>query len=188
MTRKDWTSEVQAAREDSAALISLLQQFDNLIQAACRRFAVPAAERDDLLQEAYLGFLKAVYTFDPSKSSGFPGYAKAKTREAVWQYIRVRNRRHSRELADRPAGDGEEETNSTVLEQWPDGTSAEAFSELEWRSLLRSLSEREMLVVERIVIDGMTMAELARQERVSPDTVKTWKKRAFAKIRAELGR
>ena len=185
--QQDWTAAVLAARADGARMIELLKAFDNLIQSACRRFSVPLAERNDLLQEAYWAFVKAVKEFDPEKSSGFPGYAKAKTREAVWQAIRVRNRNRARELADRPAGSGEEESGS-LLEQWPDGHSSEAFSELEWRSLLASLSEREMLVVERIVIDGMTMAELARQEHVSPDTVKTWKKRAFAKIRAELGK
>lgn len=185
--QQDWTATVVAARSDGAQMIELLKSFDNLIQSACRRFSVSPAERKDLEQEAYIGFLKAVRDFDPAKSSGFPGYAKAKTREAVWQWIRVRKRNHSRELADRPVGtSGEEE--SSLLEQWPDGHSGEAFSELEWRSLLASLSEREMLVVERIVIDGLTMAELARQEHVSPDTVKTWKKRAFAKIRTELGR
>ena len=185
--QQDWTAAVFAAREDGAKMIALLESFENLIQSACRRFSVPPAERSDLLQEAYWAFIKAVKEFDPAKSSGFPGYAKAKTREAVWQAIRVRSRNNARELADRPAGtSGEDE--SSLLEQWPDGHSGEAFSELEWRSLLASLSEREMLVVERIVIDGLTMAELARQEHVSPDTVKTWKKRAFAKIRVELGK
>jgi RNA polymerase sigma factor (sigma-70 family) len=169
---------------DSAALVQLLEEFDNVIQAACRQYYVPAPERGDLLQEAYLGFLHAVNTYDPQRGGPFPGYAKAKTRERVWSYIRARNRTKSRELLDGPGG-GEEE-GGTLLDQLSDPHAEEPFCEEEWRSLLASLSEREVLAVEKIAIDGMSMAELARREGVSADTVKTWKQRAFAKIRAAL--
>lgn len=181
-----WTEVVQQAQQrDSVALVRLLEEFENVIQGACRRFVLPASERGDLLQEAYIGFLKAVFTFDPRLGVPFAAYAKAKTKEATWQYIRVRNRKQEREFAG-SASSAEEDGGLPILEQVADPHTEEPFCEMEWRSLLRSLSEREALAVEKLVIDGMTMAELARMEGVSPETVKTWKKRAFVKIREEL--
>ncbi|ASS73876.1 hypothetical protein CIG75_02070 [Tumebacillus algifaecis] len=176
---------LRAQQQDSTALLMLLQEFENVIVKAARRFTVPHSERGDLLQEAYIAFLLAVQQFDPTRGVPFPAYAKAKTQERVWHYIRVRNRNHSRELADNSLGDGEGEA-ATLLEMQPDPQAADSFCELEWRSLLTSLSEREALAVEKIVIDGLSMAELARMEGVSADTVKTWKRRALVKIRAEI--
>jgi RNA polymerase sigma factor (sigma-70 family) len=184
-TNDSWTPLVrQAQANDGPAMCQLLDEFENLIKSATRRFHVPFSEQADLLQEAYLGFVRAVHSFDPARSSGFPGYAKSKVREAVWQHVRVRSRLRGRELGDRPGGS--EEDGASLLEQVADEESLASFSELEWRELLSSLSEREMLAVEKIVIDGLTMADLARMEGVSRDTVKTWKLRAFAKIREEI--
>lgn len=177
---------LQAQQHDSEQMNRLIDEFENVVQAACRRFTVPHCERADLLQDAYVGFLIAVYTFDPTRGVTFARYAKSKTQEAAWQYIRKRNRTLRREWAEGDKQGGDEDSATSLLERVPDENSAAEFSELEWRSLLASLSEREMLVVERIVIDGLSMADLARLEGVSPGTVKTWKQRAFLKIREEI--
>jgi RNA polymerase sigma factor (sigma-70 family) len=182
-----WQAVVQQAQQqDSAGLLCLLHEFENVIHAACRRFTVPFCERGDLLQEAYVGFIKAVQTFDPLRGATFAHYAKTKTQEAVWQYIRVRNRNMSRELTEVAVAGDDGEAGLSLWEQVADPSSGELFCELEWRGLLHGLSEREALAVERIVIDGMSMADLARLEGVSAGTVKTWKQRAFVKIREEL--
>lgn len=183
-----WQATVlQAQQQDGQQLITLLDEFENVIQGAVTRFYVPPHERGDLLQEAYVAFLKAVYKFDPTRGVPFASYAKAKTHEATWQYMRVRGRNQMRELADNPLADDEGESLS-LLSLLPDPQAEEPFCELEWRSLLASLSEREALAVEKIMIDGMSMAALARQTGVSADTVKTWKRRALVKIREELGK
>lgn len=187
MTGADRFADIvrQAQQQDSTQLLVLLNEFENVIGGAAKRFYVPPCERGDLLQEAYIAFLLAVQTYDPARGVPFPAYAKAKTHERVWQYIRVRGRHHARELADNPLTDGEGETG-TLLGLLPDAQAEEPFCELEWRSLLTSLSEREALAVEKIVIDGMSMADLARMEGVSAGTVKTWKQRALLKIREEI--
>jgi RNA polymerase sigma factor (sigma-70 family) len=175
---------LRAQQQGAEALKQLLTEFENVIESAAKRFYVPHCERGDLLQEAYIGFLKAVQRFDPSRGVPFAAFAKAKTHEAVWQYMRVRGRNQTRELADSPLSDGDGE--ATLLGLLPDPRADEPFSELSWRSLLSSLSEREALAVEKLVIDGFSMADLARMEGVSPGTVKTWKQRAFVKIREEI--
>lgn len=186
-----WAPIVKKAQEqDSSALLALLHEFDNLIQGAARRYQVPHNERGDLLQESYLGFLKAVYAFDPSLGKPFAALAKTQTTAAVWQYMRVKRRKASRECGeglDTPTS-LDREGRETHLDRAADPVAEAEFCELEWRELLLSLSEREALAVERLVIDGYSMADLARQEGVHPDTVKTWKRRAFAKIKEQLGR
>lgn len=182
-----WAEVVQTAQnQDSAALLALLHEFENVIHAACRRFTVPPYERGDLLQEAYVGFLKAVQLFDPLRGATFAHFAKTKTQEAVWQYIRVRNRNRSRELMEIAATSDDGEAGVSLWDQVVATGTEEPFCELEWRGLLQGLSEREALAVEKIVIDGMSMADLARLEGVSAGTVKTWKQRAFVKIREEV--
>jgi RNA polymerase sigma factor (sigma-70 family) len=183
-----WTPVVQKAQaQDSAALLELLEEFENIIKAAVGKFQVPIHERGDLLQEAYLGFLRAVSTFDPARGKPFAAHAKTQTRAAVWQYIRVKNRTTSREIVESCAGGGEDGGGggSHLLVQ-ADPNAEHDFSELEWRELLASLSERQALAVQRIVIDGYSLADIARMEGVHPDTVKTWKMRAFAKIKLQL--
>lgn len=180
-----WAGVVQIAQtRDSIALIRLLEEFENVIEASCRRFVLPVSERGDLLQEAYIGFLQAVFHFDAARGVPFAAYAKTKTHEATWQYMRVRNRNQSREWREAPLC--EEGEASLTLETIADPHTEEPFCEMEWRSLLTSLSEREALAVEKLVIDGLTMSELAQIEGVSAETVKTWKKRAFQKIRDEI--
>lgn len=187
MVEDNWQPVVlQAQTRDSAAWLRLLEEFENLIHAACRRFTVPHSEIGDLQQAAYEGFCRAVCSFDPTRGVTFARFAQAKTQEAVWQYMRVRNRHLRREQTEGQQAAGEAEPAGSRLAQVADDGSSEAFSELEWRSLLGSLSEREALAVERVVIDGMSMADLARAEGVSPGTVKTWKQRALVKIREEL--
>jgi RNA polymerase sigma factor (sigma-70 family) len=188
MTEERWLLTVrQAQARDSAAMIALLQEFDNLLQAAVRRYAPRSPhERGDLMQEAHIGFLKAVLAYRPEHGVTFAAYAKIKTQEAVWQAVRRTNRIREREVEDRPLTEDEGGSASTLLDACADPRTEAAFCELEWRSLLASLSEREALAVEKLVIDGFTLAELARLEGVSPGTVKTWKQRAFIKIREEL--
>ncbi|TCP57765.1 RNA polymerase sigma factor (sigma-70 family) [Tumebacillus sp. BK434] len=187
MTGEDRFADIvrQAQAQDSGQLLALLQEFENVIAGAAKRFYVPPAERGDLLQEAYIAFLLAVQQFDPARGVPFAAYAKRKTHERVWQYIRVRGRHRSRELADNPLSDSEDAAG-TLLSSLPDPAAESPFCELGWRSLLASLSEREALAVEKIVIDGLSMAELARLEGVSAGTVKTWKQRALVKIREEI--
>jgi RNA polymerase sigma factor (sigma-70 family) len=180
-----WADVVQRAQErDSATLIHLLEEFENVIQSACRRFVLPASEQGDLLQEAYMGFLKAVFDFDPTRGVYFAAYAKAKTVAAAWQFVRARNRQQSREQTE--SATSSEDGTTPMLERVADPHTEEPFCDMEWRSLLASLSEREALAVEKLVIDGLSMRELAQMEGVSSETVKTWKKRAFAKIRDEI--
>lgn len=174
-------------QQDGSYAVALMEEFDNLIQAACRKFRTSPSDRSDLLQEALFGLVKAIYTFNPTLGFHFAGYAKAKINQAAWQFIRSGNRTRHREQPD-TAAQGEDGTRATLLESLTDPQAEQAFSEAEWRSLLASLSDREALVIEQVVIDGLSMAELARRENVSADTVKTWKQRAFVKIRKELER
>ncbi|HEU4964765.1 MAG TPA: sigma-70 family RNA polymerase sigma factor [Bacilli bacterium] len=174
-----------SGEQDSTYLLTLLDEFENLIQGACRRYYNNPTERSDLLQESYIGFLKAVQTFNAGIGVTFAAYAKSKTEQAVWQAVRVHNRNRTREQAD-TAGSSDDGTRTSLLDSLPAPETDAAFSELEWRSLITSLSEREALVIEKVVVHGLSLAELARQEGVSPGTVKTWKQRAFLKIREEL--
>ncbi|MBL0385467.1 sigma-70 family RNA polymerase sigma factor [Tumebacillus sp. ITR2] len=183
-----WTPLVrQAQQQDSAAMIELLNEFENLILSAVKRYNVPHQERSELLQESYMGFLKAIHTFDPELDHPFASVAKTQTKAAVWHYVRMRGRRQARELsASRETADGQD----SLLDLLPNSSPQlhADFSEIEWHELLSSLSDREVLYVESLVFDGHTVADIARLQGVHRNTVHMWKRQAFHKIKAQLRR
>ncbi|MBN1466255.1 hypothetical protein JXA02_10860 [candidate division KSB1 bacterium] len=45
-------------------------------------------EKNELVDEGYLGYAEAVRTFDPEKSANFESYAAEKVKFAIWQFLR----------------------------------------------------------------------------------------------------
>lgn len=175
------TQQIRKAQAgDSQAMIALLEQFEPLVRAAVALRYPKGQEGEDLLQEAYIALLRAILQYDHGPVS-FPYYAKRMVYGATWSYKRKALRISGKESPDSVRNeDGE---LLSVFARIPDEHSAAAFQRPELESYLTPLSPRERLVILEVVIGGMPMAELARREGVSLDTVKVWKKRAFAKIR-----
>jgi RNA polymerase sporulation-specific sigma factor len=63
----------EAQRGDPEAFESLVRQFHRKIQYHAWRFFAPGSDRDDLMQEAMIGFFKAVHDFRADKGS-FSGF------------------------------------------------------------------------------------------------------------------
>ncbi|KEO83307.1 sigma-70 family RNA polymerase sigma factor [Tumebacillus flagellatus] len=170
-----WTPIVlQAQAQDPIATQQLIEEFTNLIHSAVASFRPQRDLRADLVQESYLGFLRAIHSYDPTLGFSFAAHAKSQTRAAVWHFLRVKKRTRLRE-------------EICFDDIAPPALSAD-FSRLEWREMLATLSDREALAVERLFKDGCSMSELARLEGVHPDTARTWKKRALQKLKAQLCR
>lgn len=54
---------------DSEALRHLITRYDRLATSLCGSYCAAGMEREDLLQEAYLGLLKAIRSFQPGKGN-----------------------------------------------------------------------------------------------------------------------
>jgi RNA polymerase sigma-B factor len=68
----------------------LVLEYLDLAQSLAARFAGRGREREDLVQVAYLGLVKAARGFDESKGISFPGYAAPTITGELKRYLRDR--------------------------------------------------------------------------------------------------
>ena len=86
------------SRHDSAPRGQIRQAFEsqlvleylNLAECLAARFAGPSHEREDLIQVAYLGLVKAARAFDESRGTNFPGFAAPTITGELKRYLRDR--------------------------------------------------------------------------------------------------
>lgn len=68
----------------------MVLDYLDLAESLAARFASRGRERDDLIQVAYLGLVKAARAFDESKGTSFPGYAAPTITGELKRYLRDR--------------------------------------------------------------------------------------------------
>ena len=62
---------------DEAACTVLLARYANLINRRIANIGISGEDNDDLRQEAYMGLMGAIRSYDPQKGGSFSGYAAA---------------------------------------------------------------------------------------------------------------
>ena len=81
-----------AQQGDFSAQDTLIKNFISSMEldaaALKKKYSGLQVETEDLLQEALIGFLRAVQTYRPSKGIQFQTYASAVTQHAMLDYIR----------------------------------------------------------------------------------------------------
>lgn len=68
----------------------LVMDYLDLAESLARRFAGRGREREDLVQVAYLGLVKAARAFDESRGTSFPGFAAPTITGELKRYLRDR--------------------------------------------------------------------------------------------------
>ncbi|MGP4032132.1 sigma-70 family RNA polymerase sigma factor [Pseudarthrobacter sp. 1C304] len=68
----------------------LVLEYLDLAQSLAKRFAGSGREKEDLVQVAYLGLVKAARGFDESRGISFPGYAAPTINGELKRYLRDR--------------------------------------------------------------------------------------------------
>lgn len=184
-----------AAAEDERALVAMAQAglaeaveaLYRIYNSTLRRIAwrYRGVSFEDALQEARLVFWICVCSYDEHRHVDFGAY--------VWRKVRGDVRSRMRRLwtlaqrnvyADATPDDANwsfwDALSASHSERDPVGDSHE-------RNLRRLLDAAKLSPRERLAIEaglwGFSMIELAQAEGVSFETVKTWRKRALAKLR-----
>ncbi len=177
----DMTECVRLAQAgDHAALNFLCTSYSPLVHAIATRYRGSRADYEDLVQCGFEHLLTAIRVFDPSVGVYFGHFVKVRVRFGVASWLRKENAHKSRVQYEDPA------PGVAGLSIWgaiADPRSCEFYEISEWQDSFASLSPREMLAIEKIVIAGLTTRELAEQEGVSRETAKTWHRRAIMKVR-----
>lgn len=86
------------AKEDELALEYLLKKYRGLIFKKIRPYYLVGAEFDDLAQEAYWGFVKAVYDYDTSYGKSFINFAMLCISRQITTALTTANRQKMRPL------------------------------------------------------------------------------------------
>ncbi len=87
----------QARSGDSDAFSTIFRHYRRRIYGLTSGYFAPGADRDDLLQEATIGFFKAVRDFDPEKGD-FVGFMILCVRRQLATFIKQATRRKHRPL------------------------------------------------------------------------------------------
>jgi RNA polymerase sporulation-specific sigma factor len=75
-TRQLGTLIAAAQAGDELAFRRLLRRHQRLLEQQAARFYVPGGDGDDVLQEARIGFAKAVRAYRPERGASFPSFAR----------------------------------------------------------------------------------------------------------------
>ncbi len=179
-----------AARHgDKEGMTKLFGAYEPLLRATGRRYQ-SGVGFEEAYQEACVAFLEAVWLWQSDFGVPFPAFAKAKVRGDVRTAMRRIWRYEQRRMLPTVANDGEQ----PVHELWDGAANGLDFTSDEDTKLCirqiigkAGLSDREKQYVNGF-LQGKTPRELAAQAGVSTETVKTWRKRAFQKLRTVLDR
>ena len=73
------------------ALRRLIARYDRLATSLCSSYCAAGMDREDLLQEAYLGLLKAIRSFRPEKGVPFSSFAGLCMKRQLISAVRRQN-------------------------------------------------------------------------------------------------
>lgn len=133
---------------------------------------------DELESEAWTGAIKAVQSYDPTKGASLSTWVYAKARFAIEDAVRRECRRRERETARDPAcfslfapvfSESNDETPNAALQ-------------VAWNAL-ETLDERSRELIERILINGESRADVARALEISKNYCGALYRKAVAKLR-----
>lgn len=170
---------------DDKALRRLIDRYAGLAERLCAGYCVAGLEQDDLLQEAYLGLLKAIRSFRPEKGVPFSAFAGICIKRQLISVVRRQNAGKNRLFID--SVPLEETESAKALPDWqPSGPEAAVIlaEESRWRkeqvfTLLSSL-EKEAL---GLYLKGFSYEEMAKKLQCPEKSVDNAMQRVRRKLR-----
>lgn len=94
----DLIAKAQAG--DELAMETLLKKYQGLLNYICDKYFLKDGERDDLMQEAMIGFVQGVKYFDPNNGKQFKNFAYLCVKRELDSCIKRSNRKKHMVLSD----------------------------------------------------------------------------------------
>ena len=107
--------------QSNEALDCLIGRYKDLVSMKANKFFMVGSEKDDILQEGYIGLYKAVKSFDGEKQSSFKSFANMCIERQLITAVKNSNRQkhiplNSSLSLNMTAYDDEGESNTTIME------------------------------------------------------------------------
>jgi RNA polymerase sigma-70 factor (ECF subfamily) len=185
-----------ARQDDPAAWVRLVQLYEPLLTAWCRRLRVAEQDLGDVLQDVFAAVASNLGRFRKERPHDtFRGWLSMIARNKVRDYYRRR--------ADRPVAAGGTEASLRLAQvadhdslaaqcDLRDGELAEnyAFGEVLQRALSSirpEFHEQTWQAFWSVVVEGHATADVAAALSMRPGAVRVCKSRVLARLRRELG-
>ncbi|MGN0601969.1 MAG: sigma-70 family RNA polymerase sigma factor [Oscillospiraceae bacterium] len=166
------------AKKDKRAIAELLSRYICTIEARARNFAMSFS--DDLAQEGFIGFLKAVESYDENRNVKFSTYAN----------VCIRNKMIS--AFDKQKDIAKGKVEDTFSEEMDDPAvipenilvEKERLNEI-YDKIISALSEQEWRVFQ-LFLTGLAYNQIALELNCSPKTVDNAMQRVRRKLKSVL--
>ena len=166
---------VRVQAGDTAAYDLLVRRYMRQAHAVAFRVLGHREDAEDVVQEAFLAALEHIDRFDPSCRFGPWLYRIVVTRGL--NFRKARSRRTAEALDDAEVASAAPGPAAAAEQAGLQATVAEA---------LRSLPERQRMVVQLFELDGFSGAEIAAMLGISPGTVRWYLHEARQALRGML--
>lgn len=135
---------------------------------------------EEMYQIGLIALWEAYEKFDPDKGH-FPAYAKVVVRGRILTALKKMKGYDDRHVFPEPAVE-DEDWFATIA----DSAGRVPLERDIVMLYMQGLSDRQQLWVEEAVLAGKTTREIAEEQGVSQNTVRTWKKEALKKMKKNL--
>jgi RNA polymerase sigma factor (sigma-70 family) len=131
---------------------------------------------DEYYQEGLIGFWEAYERFDFSKGASFRTFAYWTIRGKLLTYLKKAKRNEDREA----------ELSIAMIESTPDEHSKNPFENDLIKTYCIGLTEAQKTWVYKTFIENKGPLQIAKEEGVSLETVKSWRRYTLQKIRRQM--
>jgi RNA polymerase sporulation-specific sigma factor len=181
MSDEQILEEIRAGSKE--AMECLLRKYLKLIKKTVRRYYLIGGDEEDLLQEGYIGLIKAIQTFDREKTDCFYPFAKLCMERQLCTAVTASNRKKHQPLNHSVSMDA---ANYLELESQKDNPEkivlAKEMEEDLYRDIREKLSSLEQKVI-LLYLKGMSFAEIAVELNKSEKSIDNAIWRAKKKLR-----
>lgn len=151
---------------DSAAFDELYARYKRIINAAARSYYLGGGDKDDLLQEGFLGLLKAADSYDSARG-GFKTYAYVCIRSKIISAVKSAKSYKNKPLIDYVSIYGPSTELQKLLSDDPEDKLIDGENSAEFiQAINKKLSKLEIIVL-KLYLEGLSYAEIG--ERVGRD-------------------
>ncbi len=90
----------QAQSSDADAIDQLVNEYSRFVYQIGKKFFLPGATREDLIQEGMIGLFNAIVNYDPKYKTSFEDYASLSIRNRILRAVRMATQLKQRVLSD----------------------------------------------------------------------------------------
>ena len=203
---KDMTDEnlinEATTNQNNMALECLMERYKDIVNMKASKFFMVGSEKDDIVQEGYIGLYKAVKSFDKEKQNSFKTFATICIERQLITAVKNSNRQKHMPLnssvsLNAAAFDEDENGETTVIEVLDTKKGAEdpleiiakkEYIDLVEKNINESLSnfEKDVLKLYKNGYSYVTIADKLKTKVKSVDTAIQRIKKKAAKIKKQL--